>query len=99
MRRAAQSIPANLSEGAGQGTDPQFLRGVNIAIGSANELGAHLRRAKARAALDPITIQKCEVRRIAICKMLESLARAIEERIATRRNDDLNKRPDKPQSP
>lgn len=92
MRRAAESIPANLSEGAGQGTDPQLLRGVNLSIGSTNELGVHLRRARKRAALDPITIHKCESRRLAVSKMLLRLRLAIEERIAHRENEERDRK-------
>ncbi len=100
LRRAAESIPANLAEGAGQGSDPQFLRGVNLAIGSTNELGVHFKRARTRAALDPISVHKCEARRIAVSKMLLSLKRSIEERIARRENEERNRRhPPSPQSP
>ena len=38
IRRAAVSIPANVAEGAGRGSDRDFARFVRIAIGSANEL-------------------------------------------------------------
>jgi four helix bundle protein len=38
IRRAAISIPANIAEGYGQGTAPQFARGARIALGSAREL-------------------------------------------------------------
>jgi four helix bundle protein len=84
MQRAAESIPANLAEGAGLRTDPQLLRGVHIALGSANELGQHLVRAKKRGALDPITVARCESKRVVVCKMLSSLAQTVERRIANR---------------
>ncbi|MBK5965625.1 four helix bundle protein [Thiocystis minor] len=38
MRRAAVSIPSNIAEGCGRGTDADFARFVRIAVGSANEL-------------------------------------------------------------
>lgn len=37
LRRSASSIPANLAEGTGRGSDADFARFVQIAIGSANE--------------------------------------------------------------
>jgi four helix bundle protein len=37
LRRCAVSIPSNLAEGAGRGTDPQFQQFTRNALGSANE--------------------------------------------------------------
>ncbi len=42
IRRAAASIPANLAEGCGRGTDPDFARFVQNSMGSASELEYHL---------------------------------------------------------
>ena len=38
MRRSAVSISSNIAEGAGRGTDAQFLHFLDISNGSANEL-------------------------------------------------------------
>ena len=41
-RRAAASIPANISEGCGRDGEADFTRFLQIAMGSANELEYHL---------------------------------------------------------
>lgn len=38
IRRSAISVPANIAEGYGLGTRPQFIRGLRIAHGSTREL-------------------------------------------------------------
>lgn len=42
IRRAAVSIPSNIAEGCGRGTDLQFSHFINVAIGSACELETQL---------------------------------------------------------
>ena len=38
IRRASSSIPTNIAEGCGRGTDKDFARFIQIAMGSASEL-------------------------------------------------------------
>ncbi|MBL7702866.1 MAG: four helix bundle protein [Ferruginibacter sp.] len=37
LRRAASSIPANIAEGCGKSSNPDFAKCLNISLGSANE--------------------------------------------------------------
>src|ERR1700759_4417891 len=46
IRRAAESIGANLAEGSGRWGDGELTRFVQIAMGSASELQNHIRLAK-----------------------------------------------------
>lgn len=45
LRRSAASIPANVAEGCGRGSDVDFARFVQIALGSCTETRYHVRLA------------------------------------------------------
>jgi four helix bundle protein len=57
IRRAATSIPANLAEGYGLGTRPQFIRCTRMALASAYELQTHLEMVRDEALL-PAAVQE-----------------------------------------
>jgi len=77
-RRAALSIPANIAEGCGRGSDKDFARFVHIAIGSTGELEYQLEFMAARKLLtssDSHTLrtQVREIRRM-LCGLLKKLS-------------------------
>lgn len=77
-RRAALSIPANIAEGSGRGSDRDFARFVHIAIGSTSELESQLEFMAARKLLkssdsDALRTQAREVRRM-LCGLLKRLS-------------------------
>jgi four helix bundle protein len=80
LRRAALSIPTNLAEGASKGRDPEFLRFINIAIGSAAECDSLLAHAELVAALDPGKMGELGDELTVIRKMLFRLRGALQAR-------------------
>jgi four helix bundle protein len=79
MRRAAISIPSNVAEGCGRGSDPEFGRFLVIAMGSASELEYQLLLARDLGYLDSTTHQSLEEKIVEIKKMLYSLIQRIRE--------------------
>ena len=69
MRRASASIPANVAEGCGRGSDAELARFLQIAMGSASELEYHLLLAHDLGFLNreickPLTQETIEVKRM-----------------------------------
>ena len=65
IRRAAPSVPANVAEGYGLATKPQFVRCLRIALDSAMELRTHLeivQELELFAKPEPVAeaLQRCE---------------------------------------
>ena len=53
IRRSCASVPANIAEGCGRGTNADLARFLQIALGSASELQYHLRLAHDLSILKP----------------------------------------------
>ena len=73
IRRASSSIPANIAEGCGKSSNPDFARFLQIAFGSANEVEYHLLLAKDLEILDGETYSRLESKLIEVKRMLASL--------------------------
>jgi four helix bundle protein len=85
LLRAVDAVPANITEGARQATRAQFARYLRIALGSADECGAHLKVAYLAEALDLVTYRRCQSTRGVLCKMLTQLLRSVEAQAAHER--------------
>ncbi len=84
--RAATSVAANLAEGCSRQTRVEFLRFVEIALGSHNELAAHL-----RLGLDAGVISEGDYTKLIgdldlVRRMLISLMRTLQRRAAEDEN-------------
>ena len=77
LRRAADSIPANIAEGSGQLTDPQFVRFLAIALGSATESANHLMLARDTPALPTPVAEELLTRIGRVRRMLINLLKRL----------------------
>jgi len=77
IRRAAQSIPSNIREGAGRDTSRQFAYHLEIAIGSARELDYLILLAHDLGAIPPSEYQRLAARVDQVCAMAVSLRKRI----------------------
>ena len=80
--RAATSVPANIAEGCSRQTRLEFLRFVEIALGSHNELDAHLRLGFAAGVIDESDYAKLRGDLDLVRRMLIALMRTVQRRTA-----------------
>jgi four helix bundle protein len=72
IQRAAASIPANIAEGCGKGSDADFGRFLQISFGSACELEYHLILSKDLGLLADSDYHESHLELVSIKKMLAS---------------------------
>jgi four helix bundle protein len=78
IERAAGSISANIAEGAGRRTTPDYLRHLSIANGSLLELETHLVRAAGFGLISPDRLSMLTAECVQIGRMLAGLIRKLE---------------------
>ncbi len=89
MRRCAASIPTNIAEGCGRGSDDDFRRFLQIAMGSASELEYHVLLAHDLGYLGTADYDRLSDAIIEVKRMLASLITKIKnERRARNANLD-----------
>jgi four helix bundle protein len=77
MRRAAASVPANIAEGCGRGSDADFGRFLQMAMGSASELEYHLLLAHDLKYIGQISYKELDKSVSEVKKMLASLLKKL----------------------
>jgi four helix bundle protein len=76
-QRACVSIPANIAEGCGRGSDAGFARFLHIAMGSACELEYHLLLAQELDFLERTDFDRLSGKLAEIKKMLSALIKKL----------------------
>ena len=77
IRRASISIPANIAEGCGRGSDAELARFLQIAMGSASELEYHLLLTRDLSLLKDADYKKLECQVIEVKRMLAPFIRRL----------------------
>ncbi len=78
IRRSAASIPSNIAEGCGRGSDADFGQFLVIAMGSSSELEYQLLLARDLGYIESAAHQAVEVRVTEIKKMLAALIKRVQ---------------------
>ena len=78
LRRAVNSIPSNIAEGYGRHSQNDYLRFLNIARGSKNEVETQLQICLMLDYLKPETISAAQTLCTEVGKMLNSLINTVE---------------------
>jgi four helix bundle protein len=76
-RRAAASVPTNIAEGCGRGSDADFGRFLQIALGSATELDYHLLLARDLGYIDQTALTSLSPNLDRVRKMLNAFLKRL----------------------
>lgn len=77
VRRSCASIPANLAEGCGRGSDADFAGFCSIAMGSASETQYHLFLARDLEMLSPVAHDELSGKATQLKRMLTKLIQKV----------------------
>ena len=77
IRRSCASVPENIAEGCGRGTDADFARFLHVSAGSANELEYQLLLARDLALLESSTHATLDAQVNDVKRMLATLTRRL----------------------
>lgn len=80
MRRAAVSIPSNISEGAARQSDKEFVRFLYTALGSASELDTQIEISFAVGIGAKDQLHRLQESTNRVAKMVQGLIRAIKHK-------------------
>jgi four helix bundle protein len=78
LRRCAVSMPSNIAEGCGRGSDPDFARFLVMAMGSGSELEYQLLLSRNLGYVDTMLHRSLEEKVIEVKRMLASLIQKVQ---------------------
>jgi four helix bundle protein len=78
IRRSCVSVPANIAEGCGRGSDADFARFLHVSAGFANELQYHLLLARDLGFLERSKRAKLDAQVDEVKRMLTTLTRKLQ---------------------
>lgn len=81
LRRSATSIPANLAEGCTRNSTKEFIRFVEIALGSSAETETHLMIAHRQGYMDIKSLETLLEQAAEIGRMMQGLRNSLEKRL------------------